>query len=100
VSVYMTGEGQTNPGGVNGAVAPNTAAGLKNPLLQPVTATVGGLAASVKYAGSAPGFVNGAMQVNVEIPANAPSGPQVIVITLGATGASFSTQGGVTVAVQ
>jgi uncharacterized protein (TIGR03437 family) len=101
VSVYMTGEGQTNPGGVNGAIAPNSLSGLKSPLLQPVSATVGGLTASVKYAGSAPGFVNGAMQVNVEIPANAPSGPGVpIVITLGAPGAAFSTQAGVTVAVQ
>jgi uncharacterized protein (TIGR03437 family) len=101
VSVYMTGEGQTNPGGVNGAIAPNSLSGLKSPLLQPVSATVGGLTASVKYAGSAPGFVNGAMQVNVEIPANAPSGPGVpIVIMLGAPGAAFSTQAGVTVAVQ
>jgi uncharacterized protein (TIGR03437 family) len=99
VSVYMTGEGATNPAGVDGAIAPNVLSGLKSPLLQPVTATVGGVPASVKYAGSAPGFVNGAMQVNVEIPANAPSGPGVpIVITLG-TGL-FTTQAGVTVAVQ
>ncbi|MBZ5728508.1 MAG: hypothetical protein LAP87_26440 [Acidobacteriia bacterium] len=102
VQVYMTGEGDTNPGGVTDAVAPSDGTGLKKPKLTP-TATVGGVPATVIYAGNAPGFVNGFTQVNVRIPDNAPSGPAVpIVITFGPATAPlpFSTQSGVTVAVQ
>ena len=96
VAIYMTGEGQTDPAGVNGLVTPLNGSGLKKPQL-PVTATVGGRPAIVKYYGSAPGIVSGVMQVNVEIPADAPSDPAAqIVITVGST----STQSNVTVAVQ
>lgn len=96
VAVYMTGEGQTSPGGVTGSVTPTNGTGLKNPVAQPVTATVGGVTAKVDYAGSAPGIVAGVMQVNVEIPAAAPSGAQPIVISIG----GINTQTGVTVQVQ
>jgi uncharacterized protein (TIGR03437 family) len=96
IAVYMTGEGQTNPAGADGAIAPGVASGLKVPKL-PVTATVGGVDASVKYYGSAPGIVNGVMQVNVEIPLGVPSGSAVpIVINVG----SNRTQAGVTVSIQ
>jgi uncharacterized protein (TIGR03437 family) len=96
VSVYMTGEGQTAPGGADGAVIPPVLSALKNPLLK-VTATVGGLPADVQYAGSAAGLVSGLMQVNLTIPANAPVGAQVpILITVG----SATSQPGVTIAVQ
>ncbi len=102
VQVYMTGVGDTNAAGVTGALTPGDGTGLKNSKLT-ATATVGDLPARVIYAGNAPGFVNGFTQVNVEIPAGAPSGPAVpIAITFGpaATGVKFSTQSGVTVAVQ
>jgi uncharacterized protein (TIGR03437 family) len=98
----MTGEGQTSPAGVTGAIAPvNVPAPWKQPLLR-ATATVGGLQALVQYYGSAPGLISGVMQVNVQIPANAPSGAVPIVITLTdpATGLSYNTQGQVTVSVQ
>jgi len=95
VVIYATGEGQTSPVGVSGAVTPNNGSGLKRPLLA-VTATVGGRPARVLYAGSAPGFISGAFQVNVEIPADAPSGAQAIVISAGTS----ASQPGVTVAVQ
>ena len=101
VSVYMTGEGELSPQGVNGAFTPNNGTGLKFPKL-PVSATVGGIPTTA-VAASAPGGVNGFTQVNVLIPPNAPSGPAVsIVITFGpaATGATFNTQQGVTLAVQ
>jgi uncharacterized protein (TIGR03437 family) len=103
VSVYMTGEGQTSPAGVTGAIAPvNVPAPWKQPQLR-ATATIGNLPASVQYYGSAPGLVSGVMQVNVQIPANAPSGaavPIVITLTDPATGLSYSTQTQVTVSVQ
>jgi uncharacterized protein (TIGR03437 family) len=62
-----------------------------------VTATIGGVTASVKYAGNSPGIVNGVIQVNVEIPLTAASGSNVpIVISVG----GVPTQSNVTVAVQ
>jgi uncharacterized protein (TIGR03437 family) len=96
VSIYMTGEGQTTPVGADGAIIPADGTGLKKPNLA-VTATIGGVAATVTYAGSAPGIVSGVMQVNVQIPAGAASGGAVpLVITVGTT----PCQSGVTVAVQ
>jgi trimeric autotransporter adhesin len=94
VAVYMTGEGITTPPSTTGQLAPTNGTGLNKPV-QNVTATVGGVTAQVQYAGSAPGLVYGVMQVNVQIPANAPAGSLPIVITVGTT----STQNGVTVAV-
>jgi uncharacterized protein (TIGR03437 family) len=95
VAVYMTGEGFTI-GAVDGAIA----TGLLAPVL-PVSATVGGVPATVYYAGTSPGIVTGAMQVNVLIPASAPSGAAVpIVITLGTGASAASTQSGITVAIQ
>jgi uncharacterized protein (TIGR03437 family) len=102
VSVYMTGEGQTSPAGVTGAIAPvNVPAPWKQTPLK-AAATVGNVSAVVEYYGSAPGLVSGVMQVNVQIPSNAPSGPLPIVITLTdpSTGLSYSTQAKVTVSVQ
>jgi len=102
VSVYMTGEGQTSPAGTTGAIAPlNVPAPWKQPKLK-ATATIATLSAPVQYYGSAPGEISGVMQVNVQIPANAPSGALPIVITLTDpnTGLSYSTQAQVTVSVQ
>jgi len=65
VSVYCTGLGRTYP--------PPPAAGTKTPMTPvytadiAVTATVGGNAANVQFAGLAPGFV-GLYQVNIQIP--------------------------------
>ena len=95
VAVYMTGEGTTNTVPLDGAIAPVNGTGLYKPLL-PVTATVGGVPATVQYYGTAPGIVYGVMQVNLTIPSSVASGPQPIVITVG----SNNTQAGVTVAVQ
>jgi trimeric autotransporter adhesin len=91
VSIYMTGEGITSPPSVTGQLAVS----LNKPVL-PVTATINGVAATVQYAGSAPGEVYGVMQVNVLIPASTPTGTLPIVITVGTT----NTQTGVTLAVK
>jgi uncharacterized protein (TIGR03437 family) len=95
VQVYLTGTGQTTPPAVTGLV--NTT--LKNSLLT-YTATIGGLPAQVVYQGTAPGLVEGVMQFNIVVPANAPSGPQQIVITNTTGTATYSSQAGVTVQVQ
>ena len=82
VSLFLTGEGQTNPPGVDGKIAREI---LPAPVL-PVTATVGGQTAEVVYAGAAPGGTAGFMQVNVRIPSSAllVPGPSVpVVVSVG-----------------
>jgi uncharacterized protein (TIGR03437 family) len=93
---FATGEGQTTPPGVDGMIIPAVLSALKHPVL-PVSVTIGGQPADIQYAGSLPGFVSGAMQVNVVVPAGAPSGPAVpVVLTVGGN----SSQGIATVALQ
>jgi uncharacterized protein (TIGR03437 family) len=82
IAIYMTGEGQTTPQGVDGAIIPAVVSALKKPNL-PVTVTIGGVDAPVAYAGSAPSLVSGVMQVNVTIPLTAPTGTQPVVVTVG-----------------
>jgi uncharacterized protein (TIGR03437 family) len=80
ITIYATGAGQTNPSGVDGlASSDDTIA----PLLA-VSVTVGGQAAQVQYAGSAPGLVSGVVQVNATIPQGIISGAQVpVILTIG-----------------
>jgi uncharacterized protein (TIGR03437 family) len=93
VLVYATGEGQTNPAGVDGQP---DAPPLPQPITQPVTATVGGVAASVEYAGGVSGLVAGVLQVNVQIPQGISTGNAVpIVLTIGGN----TSQAKVTVAI-
>ncbi len=63
--LYGTGEGQTVPAGIDGSVA---TAVFPKPV-QDVTVQIGSRAATVLYAGAAPGFVSGVLQLNVTIPA-------------------------------
>jgi uncharacterized protein (TIGR03437 family) len=58
--------------------------------------TVNGQPALYVYAGEAPGLVAGMMQLNVQIPANAPSGDLPILVSIGGN----TSQNGVTVSVQ
>ncbi len=95
IAIYMTGEGVTSPASTTGQLAPGDGTGLNHPVQQ-VTATVGGVPATIQYAGSAPGLVYGVMQVNVLIPASVSSGAQPVVVTVGTT----NSQTGVTVAIQ
>ena len=93
VSVFATGEGQTNPPGIDGLIA---GPALPAPLLK-VTAQVDGLPADVSYAGAAQGLASGVMQVNVKIPLGVRRGiPVPIQISVGAA----SSQAGVTVAIK
>jgi uncharacterized protein (TIGR03437 family) len=63
---------------------------------QAVYVRVGTLPADIVYAGSAPTLVNGALQVNVRIPATSPSGNQPIKLIVGTAGSAPGT----TIAVQ
>jgi len=76
---FATGEGITTPGGVDGRVG---VAPLAKPN-QPVSVRIGGKVAELLYAGNAPNFVAGAMQVNVRIPDDAPTGDVSIYLVVG-----------------
>jgi uncharacterized protein (TIGR03437 family) len=81
VLFYVTGEGQTTPSGVDGKPGPSSAP-FPMPL-QTVTATVNGVPAVVSYAGAAPGFVAGVMQVNLQIPSGILTGLAQLQVTVG-----------------
>ena len=94
VSIFATGEGQTNPAGVDGFIAQGAVA---MPLL-PVTVQIAGEDAPVSYAGAAPGEPSGVLQVNAMIPADVPRGTSVPVVIM--VGTSTVSQSSVTVAIQ
>jgi uncharacterized protein (TIGR03437 family) len=76
ISLYATGEGQTSPAGQDGKVGPSVP---PTPVL-PVTVTVGGMPATVQYAGGVPGQIAGLMQINVQIPSGVQPGGYVPLI--------------------
>ena len=77
--MYGTGEGQTNPPGVDGRLATEV---FPVPLAD-VEVTVGGLPAEVLYAGAAPFFVAGVIQVNARTSPNVASGNQPVIMRIG-----------------
>ena len=74
VQVFCTGLGATQPAVASGAPAPATPPWAQ--VTVPVTATVGGKAAAVQFAGLAPNFV-GLYQANVQIPDGVTAGAAV-----------------------
>ncbi|HEY9139724.1 MAG TPA: hypothetical protein VIN93_02475, partial [Bryobacteraceae bacterium] len=96
IMIYATGEGAMSPAGTDGLVAL-----VASPVPPPpaVTVQIGGQAATVSYAGNAPGFVEGALQVNALVPrAVTPGNTVPVVITVGT--ASSPTTATATIAVQ
>jgi uncharacterized protein (TIGR03437 family) len=75
LTFYASGLGAVNPTVPDGTVTPNS------PLSQAtgLTAYVGGVPATVSFAGLAPGLV-GYYQVNLWVPTEAPSGTQSLVL--------------------
>lgn len=97
VVLYATGEGQTNPAGVDGKIASDI---LPKPLL-PVSVQIGGVPAEVIYAGAAPSLVAGVLQINVRVPLDGyisfnPDNTVWVGFTVG----NASSQQGVTIAVR
>jgi len=86
IQIYGTGFGTLDPPGSDG---------LRH-LALPVTATIGGIPATVLFAGEASGSTSGLQQINVQIPANAPSGANVpLQLMVG----GVTTQAGVTLSI-
>ena len=94
IMIYATGQGATSSGGVDGLIARAASTGPPPPA---VTVEIGGLAAAVSYAGNAPGFVAGALQVNALVPVSVAPG-DAVPLSFAVGGAS--SPAGVTIAVR
>ncbi len=93
VVLYGTGEGQTNPAGVDGQLALTV---FPKPVL-PVFVSFGGRRVdSLEYWGALPGVVAGVLQINVRLPEDSPSGDVPVTVTVG----TATSQSGLTVAVR
>ena len=93
VSLWGTGEGVTDPPGVDGRLAIGV---LPAPLAK-VSVQIGGLPATVKYAGAAPYLMPGVFQINAQVPQDVQPGNSVpVIVTIGGA----TTQAGVTLAVR
>jgi uncharacterized protein (TIGR03437 family) len=93
IALYCTGGGVTTPASGDGAVIGDASFVLS----QTPVVTIGGVNASVKYAGAAPGAVAGLTQINVEVPAGVtPALAWPVIVKIG----DFTGTSGVTVAVR
>lgn len=93
VILWGTGEGVTDPPGVDGRPAVDV---LPKPVAS-VTVQIGGLPATVQYAGAAPYNMPGLFQINVVVPASVQTGDSVPVkVTIGGA----PSRDGVTLAVR
>ena len=82
ITLFGTGEGQTEPPGVNGQLAGPT---LAKPLAE-VKVLIGGEDVEILYAGAAPGLVAGVIQVNARVPESPTASTNVAVrLQIGAT---------------
>jgi uncharacterized protein (TIGR03437 family) len=79
VQIYCTGLGAVSPTPADGVAAVGASM-----TVSAATVTIGGVAATVDYAGLAPGFV-GLYQVNAEVPTGLTAGNQPVIITIGGT---------------
>ena len=73
VILWATGEGLTDPPGVDGRLAVDV---LPAPMAA-VSVDIGGLPAVVQYAGAAPGYPPGLLQINVQMSPNVSAGNSV-----------------------
>ena len=92
LTVYGTGFGITQPALLDGQIASGPAE-----LVLPVTAMIGGVTATVVYAGAAPTQIAGLTQINIQVPDGLLSDPNTpIALTIG----SVTTPAGVTVSIR
>jgi uncharacterized protein (TIGR03437 family) len=81
VVLFVTGEGQTSPPGVDGQI---TAAVIAP--AQSVSVSFGGVpATNYAFIGEVPAVTAGVLQINVTVPATAPTGDVPVVVTVGNT---------------
>jgi uncharacterized protein (TIGR03437 family) len=86
VIIYANGLGPVTPALTDGAATP----AALYPTNTQATATVEGIAAPVLFSGAAPYFV-GLDQINIQVPANAASGAQSLVVSVGGMASNSTT---------
>jgi uncharacterized protein (TIGR03437 family) len=92
VMIYGTGFGALNPQPSDGQPVPGPAS-----TISPVSATIGGVPATVIYAGAAPQLIAGLTQINVMVPDDIPPDPAApVILKIG----SSAVPAGVTVSIQ
>lgn len=85
IILWATGGGLTTPVVADGATAP----ALGAPMQTTPSVRIGGVAATVEYAGLAPGFI-GLYQLNVAVPSNSPSGQVPLILSSGVGNVSYN----------
>jgi uncharacterized protein (TIGR03437 family) len=80
IVLYATGEGETDPPGVDGKLA----VGVYPKPVAPISLKIGDSTADLIYAGAAPGLTAGLMQINARVPSGARSGVVSVVLVVGA----------------
>jgi uncharacterized protein (TIGR03437 family) len=95
ITFFACGAGLMTPAVADGTISPLTLP-LPAPVL-PVSVAIRGVTATVEYAGAAPGYVSGLLQVNVQVPTSIDFGNLVpLMLNLG----SFASQLDITIALQ
>jgi uncharacterized protein (TIGR03437 family) len=95
ITFFACGAGLMTPAVADGTISPLTLP-LPTPVL-PVAVAIRGVTATVQYAGAAPGYVSGLLQVNVQIPTSIDFGNLVpLMLNVG----SFASQLDITIALQ
>ena len=84
IQIFATGEGETNPPGIDGRIANDSLSKLPRPAAS-VSVSIGGTKTAYSYAGTAPGSFEGFFQVNAEVPMTVPSGNVAVILTVGGT---------------
>jgi uncharacterized protein (TIGR03437 family) len=81
IQIYATGEGVTQPAGVTGSINTSSA---RTPV-EAVSLTIGGETANISYAASAPGQIDGLLQINAVVPQSlTPNSALPMILTVGA----------------
>jgi uncharacterized protein (TIGR03437 family) len=81
IAIYCTGGGVTSPASGDGEVIGGQ---LRRLTQTPVSVTIGGVNAAVKYAGAVPGAIAGLTQINAEVPAGlAPTSGAPVIVKIG-----------------
>jgi uncharacterized protein (TIGR03437 family) len=95
ISFFACGPGLMTPAVADGTISPLTLP-LPAPVL-PVSVAIRGVNSTVLYAGAAPGYVSGLLQINVQVPTSIDFGNLVpLMLSLG----SFNSQVDVTIALK
>jgi len=91
VSLYITGDGAVTPALATGA-SPSASTALSNlpKPTQSTTVTIGGVSATIDFIGIPPGLA-GVTQINYLVPANAPTGAQPVIVTVGSVPSAAAT---------